>query len=308
MGIEYYGKQGDLVTKTREGSCWGGFGMFIKDQPLVFRNGNTDEVKDYLGEATNLDVTKPWEVVLSLDKNTAYYASYIEKERLLVDEVFDKLFGEWFHPSWITYHYSNGSKARTGISYHDSCPYYLVVASSSLYRMYDDMSSFFNFWETIDLLLLDLDHTLYPWMQYFIVTNLRNITNNRTDMLDGWTNVGCNTGHMAIDSTYGSLTTIQHLESWNWLNIVEGDITHQPMISMREELNITKTLNFMGRDFHLCNEPMNASANFFEKIVEELPHDHRKSIYKPRVGNSYINTATIKLREFIKSVLIPNNL
>ena len=243
-----------------------------------------------------------WRTRLDLGKGTSYWEENSTEARNWSDDCFDRLFGPWFHPDWVIYgyDYKPGRKARTSITYTAACPFWVMVASASIYRMHCDMSNFIHWWNRIDKVQKQMKYKMHPWTQYFLVTNISNIENSSCDFMKDGVFVTGNTNHMPMSSSIANSISIQHISMWNYEKLTFPSMFHKPLVSMLREYRETTTLRYMGRDAFFADY-QHENSNWIKIAGSAV------GLVKEETTR-YSSKTRVHLPSFIEKVLMPNNM
>lgn len=293
MSMDYEIFTAREIKTVMNSACWASF-------PRTMRDLSTSARYKY----KNGDIFR---TRLILDDRSSYRKHTTTDHRNLSDEVFDKLFGPWMHPDWWYGEYRTPNrKARSSVVYTSACPYWVMVASGSVYRMHYDFSSFLYHWEQIDKVQKEVGYKLRPWTQYFMCVSINNSGNSAADFRTSPVNLGVTNGHMMIDGKNASIEAIQHLSGWTPDVLKNGDGVHQSCDSMYKQWNTPHALSTSGRDAFFTGfaykEDKEAVVNFIHREAEIAGIDVRSKT------NPYCTATTVHLPEFIEKVCIPNQL
>lgn len=287
MSIDYEILLADGRSKAVWGSaCWASFPRKLRE----------------------LDTTGAFRCRLILDDRSEYMKNTPLKYRNLSDQVFDKLFGKWMHPDWwISEHNTPNRKARTGVVYTSVCPYWVMVASGSVYRMHYDFASFLYHWEQLDKVQKEVGYRLRPWTQYFMCVSISNHNTTSVDFLKDAAKLGVINGHMIIDGRHASIESIQHLSGWTHELVKQGDGVHHHIPSMYAEWQESGgALSYIGRDHFFTGFPRLDREGYNENFIAR--EGAAAGMRVKDKANPYCTSVTAHIPEFIEKVCIPNQL
>jgi len=298
MDYQIITPRGRVLTSERNAACWSPiakafWGMAHKTpcHPKYYPLGGGFRIR------------------LLLDTDSLYFKHTSTPDRNLSDKIFDKLFGEIMHPDWWYGEYDNKPrlKARTAIVYTHTCPFWVAIASASLYRMHADMSNFLHHWKQIDVCQREIGYRVLPWVQYFLASNLSNHGNAHTDFMNTPVSASPNNNHMPIDGNAVDIPQLQFLCGWTRDRLVNGSYPDRPkLLSMYQEvqqLNKSQTSLLMtGRDSHFVGGSA-AGGCWILKAAEAagISMHHESKLYCAPVH-------TMALPDFYEKVLIPNRM
>jgi hypothetical protein len=177
-----------------------------------------------------------------------------------MDTIFQKLFKGWFKEGWV-----NLEKSQRGVVkrvvYSSECPFHVIVATSSIYRLDQNMHKFVHYWNALDVIQKDMGYKMKAWTQYAIAISLNGYGNDNN--LSGLCQVGSNTGHMPVYSSHMSLEAIKFLQNSSANKFIKGRTKNSRNPKKTEGLTTTRKyantlvtrLQYDGRNVSLtgCN-------------------------------------------------------
>lgn len=238
-----------------------------------------------------LKVRDDFEFWLIIGKTSSYWKRSTLEDRRLCDHIFDSLFGPWLGDWAEPVIYKRWHSHRQFIRFKADCPFWLICAAGSIYRMHQDMPMFLTFWRQTS------HYSLPPILQYAIVVSLCSHGENakNLDFDKKRVTLGSNTGHMPFDSHMLHVQGLKAMMNYEQSSFNDLD-------GMADQMWQSEFLTTMGRDERLCQHtPPVSHGNLIRQMCMTYDHEHLiKESTQP-----YSTSCTISLPLFIEEVFKP---
>ncbi len=225
-----------------------------------------------------------------------------QRKSKFYDEIFDQLVGHWLKPEWFTSVYDRKTGHRKALKYTSECPYWVMVATSSVYRLYDEVPSFANTWESLEALQEHLDYKANPWTLYGLCVTTRRRT-------DEW-KVCYQSTHLPFSGNNICVSALQSLSKWDAYTLskelppmsqrISLDSKHPRSNHLNLEGIVDKKLSHAGRDRFFAN-----NYNQPNDWITDMPSVLKKA---PTFYAWSESRTIVNMKKLFEEVIIPNNL
>ncbi len=242
---------------------------------------------------------------------TEFHIDSMKKKRnVFYDRVFDQLVGHWLSSGWM--HEVRGKYGhRIRLEYTSDCPFWVMILTSSVYRIFDESTSFRETWEKLEKWQEDLDYSMNPWTMYALCVVSKfdeggNLTRHMTS------------SHLPVSGANITEGGVFQLAQWNARKLKELLPPMGERATVRTKSQIPperrdyprhvawylKALTFNGRDHFFCGGHEHPGGEYW-------PFNQRQSLSikekQPEYSWQY-PTITVEPTDLILNYIKPNNL